>query len=280
MNQLTGHRPRALAFAYGLRWLLQSVSLVRRQPGRMLLIAIFMQLILGLTRLPLVGFLVILSVPGLTAGILEAFHVTAAGGRPDLKLLFRPLLSRDHAGGLLAMGALIFVVGVLSISVMLSGSPEMLDPDVIAQIEQGDVNAIAMLDQEALGRILLAFLVGISVTGTLSYFTIPLMWFGRRKLLHSLKAGLRALIVKWRPFLALALGLVAILVPLGVVTGILLGLAVSGGLISVFMTGLLLILLLAFQMILFGTQYCAYRDVFGLPDEASPPVDPEGQLLA
>ena len=71
-----------MPFAQGLAWLLQSLALIRMQPGRLLLIAVLMQLMLGLTRLPLIGFLVILAVPALTAGILEAFHVTARGGPP------------------------------------------------------------------------------------------------------------------------------------------------------------------------------------------------------
>ena len=124
---LTGN-PRRVPAAAGFAWLAQSLFLVRRQAGRLLLLALLMQLVLGLTQLPLVGLLIILSVPALNAGLLEAFHVTARDGRPELRLLFRPLASGVHVGRLFAMGALVFAVGVLSISVMLSGSEELLDP--------------------------------------------------------------------------------------------------------------------------------------------------------
>ena len=43
----------------------------------------------------------------------------------------------------------------------------------------------------------------------------------------------------------------------------------------------MMILILAFQMVLFGTQYCAYRDIFGVSEtaEAGGPDD-DSQLLA
>jgi hypothetical protein len=52
-------------------------------------------------------------------------------------------------------------------------------------------------------------------------------------------------------------------------------------LLSVILMGLVMILLLAFQLILFATQYCAFRDIFGLESEASPSSRPDDtQLLA
>jgi hypothetical protein len=138
-----------------------------------------MQLVLGLTQLPLLGLLIVLSVPGLTAGLLEAFAVTAQGGQPALRLLFTPLASGRHVGRLLAMGAVVFAVGVLCISAMLSGNEQLMDPDVLTRIEQGDIDAMAALNHESLARMAMAFLVGISISGTLSYFTIPLIWVPR-----------------------------------------------------------------------------------------------------
>ena len=58
--------PQTVSAAHGLAWLLQSLSLLRRQTGRLLLIALLMQFILGLTQLPLIGLLVVLSVPALS----------------------------------------------------------------------------------------------------------------------------------------------------------------------------------------------------------------------
>jgi hypothetical protein len=273
--------PRLVPPSHGFAWMAQSLSLIRLQAGRLLLIGILMQLILGLSQLPLIGLLIIISVPGLTAGLLEAFHVTARGGAPDIRLLFGPLTSSGHSGRLFVMGALIFAVGVLCISLLLSGSELTLDPALIERIEQGDVDAVTSINQETLGRIALALLLGVAVSGTLSYFTIPLIWFGNRKLGTALVIGLKGLIVNWRPFLLLGLGLAGVLVPLGVISAVLFGLAGTAGGASVLIMGLIMLLLMLFQLLLFGTQYCAYRDIFGIEEPSAPaPTEDDGQLLA
>ncbi len=271
----------ALPFSRGIAWLVQSMALLRMQAGRLILIAVFMQVILGLTQVPIIGLLIILSVPALSAGVLEAFDVTRRGGIPMLSLLFRPLTSGTHSGRLFLMGALIFAVGVLSISLLLSGNEVLMDPELMSRIEQGDVDAITQLDQEAIGKMILAFLVGISISGTLSYFTIPLMWFGDRKLGRALPEGLKAMIVNWKPFVMLALGLVIVLVPVVVISALLFGMASGKGALSIAAMAVMMILILAFQMVLFGTQYCAYRDIFGMEEQAGAdePED-DSQLLA
>jgi hypothetical protein len=272
--------PAIRSFSHGLSWLAGAFTLFRRQPFRLLLIALFMQLLLSLTRLPVIGLFLVLAVPGLTAGILEALHQSARGDAPSPGLLLRPLLTGNHSGRLLGLGALVFLVGVLFISLVLSGTASSLDPDLIQRIEQGDINAVAELEPGVLSRMVLSFAVGIAVSGTLSYFTIPLIWFGARPLGVALTEGLRALFRNWRPFVVLALALVVVLMPLSVLIGLLFTLAGAGGLMGVAGLFLIMILLLAFQMLLFGTQYCAYRDVFGI--DAAAPAEPEDetQLLA
>jgi len=79
----------------------------------------------------------------------------------------------------------------------------------------------------------------------------------------------------------LALGLFVALIPVAVVTGFLFQLASGGGLLSVIVMAVVMILLLAFQMLLFGTQYCAFRDIFGIDSPAGPPInDDDSQLVA
>jgi len=242
---------------------------------------LFMQVILGLTQMPLIGMLVMISIPAWSAGVLEAFDVTGRGGRPVLNLLFKPLTSGSHTGRLFMMGVVVFAVGVVAISLMLSGSEELLDPDLIKRIEQGDIEAITQMDQDTLGKMVMAFMVGIGVSGTLSYFTIPLIWFGDRKLASALKEGILALVFHWKPFLLLALGLFLIGIPVAIVTGFLVTVAASGGPLALLTTAIIMVLMLAFQLLLFGTQYCAFRDVFGLTDRDQPlaPED-EDQLVA
>lgn len=281
MERHTREFPVVLPFSHGIGWLVNSLALLRQQTGRLLLIAVVMQVILGLTQLPLIGFLVILSVPALSAGILEAFDVTRRGGYPGINLLFRPLLSGAHAGRLLLTGALVFALGVISMSLVLSGSEELLDPELMSRIEQGDMEAIGQLDPAVVGRMALAFAIGISVSGTLSYFTIPLIWFGDRKLGAALAQGLRALIVNWKPFVMLVFGLSVLVIPVAVVSALLFSWAGSGGALSLFVMACIMILLLAFQMLVFGTQYCSFRDIFMLEERPEPPAEgDEGQFVA
>jgi len=272
---------RVVPARHGIAWLLQSITLFRAQPGRLFLLAMILQFIMGLTQLPLVGFLLIISVPALSAGLLQAFRVTAEGGKPSANLLFLPLFSGAHSVRMLAMGALMFVVGVLTVSLVLSGSAAVMDPELLSRIEQGDIEALSSLDQGTLHTMVLAFLIGISVSGTLSYMTIPLMWFHDRRLGSALGAGLKALVVNWKPFLVLGLGLAAVLIPVSLAAGALFLWAGSAGGLSIVVLGLVMILLLAFQLIIFGTQFCAFRDIFGLETRPADSEKPnEGQLVA
>jgi len=272
--------PRRLPAGSGFSWLLRGLTLLRLQPARLLLIAMFLQLLLGLTQIPLLGLIVIIAVPGLTAGLLEALHVTANGGRPQLKTLFQPLASAPHSGRLLMVGALVFAVGLVSMSVLLSGSDQLTDPAMLQRIEQGDLEALSQINQDSLRQIALAFLVGVGISGTLSYFTIPLIWFGRQKVGAALGAGLRALAINWKPFLALGLGMLLLLVPVGLVSGALFAIGSAGSLVTTLAMGVVLILLLAFQLMLFSTQYLAFRDIFAVPVATPPEARDDSQLVA
>ncbi len=281
MNLKSEQQARVVPSRQGIAWLVQSLALLRAQPGRLLLMVVLLQFIMGLTQVPLVGFFLIISVPALTAGLLQGFLTTAEGSRPPLNLLFRPLMSGTHTARLLILGALMFAVGVLTVALILPSSETMLDPELLSRIEQGDIEALSSIDQDALRSMVLAFLVGIAVSGTLSYMTIPLIWFHDRKLGPALATGLRAMFANWKPFLVLGLGLAALLIPVSLVAGVLFAFAGSAGAFSIVVMGLVMLLVLAFQLMLFGTQFCAFRDIFGIE---SKPLEPEpsddGQLVA
>ncbi len=255
---------RILPARHGIAWLTQSFTLIRAQPGRLLFLAVLLQLILGLTRLPLVGVFVIMAMPALSAGLLQAFQTVAAGQRPATAILFTPLVSGQRTRRLLLLGALMFVVSILSVSLMLAGGEHMPDGDLLMQIEQGDMDAVTALDPAFISRMVLAIAVGISLSGTLSFLSIPLLWFGEQKLGTALISGLRAMWVNWRPFTVLALGLAGLLIPVVLAVAILFQLAgTSGGLAIVVLGGIMLIALV-FQLAVFGTQFCSFRDIYGL----------------
>jgi len=264
----------------GIGWLTQALSLLREQAGRLLLIALLMQLILGLVQLPLLGILVILAVPGLSAGILEAFHHTRIGARPALSLLFRPLAS-DRLGRFVAMGGLVILISVVCVSFVM-GSTTEIDEALLVRLQQGDMAALEEIDPSFVTRLFAAFAISVAISGTLTFFSIPLVWFGNRKLGAALGEGLRALLANWKPMLVLGLALMVVFLPVSLLTALLMQLALIEGFAGTLGMGLVMMLLLLFQLLLFGTQYCAFAEIFRLeagPRNAEPP-SPDDQLVA
>lgn len=237
---------------------------MRAQPGRLLFLAVLLQLVLGLARVPLIGFFIIIAMPALSAGLLQAFNMIAAGQRPASTVLFVPLAAGPKTGRLLLLGALMVVVGIVAVSLLLAGSESTLDPELVARIEQGDTQALAELDPDLLLRIFGAIAVGVSLSGTLSFMAIPLLWFRDWKLGAALISGIRALFVNWRPFTVLGLGLAALLTPVALALAMLFPVAGTGGVFSLLLLGSIVLVALAFQVLVFGVQYCSFRDIYGL----------------
>ena len=266
--------------ASGMAWLTQALSLLRDQAGRLLLIAVLMQLILGLVQLPLLGILVILAVPGLSAGILEAFHRARIGATPAVSLLFRPLAS-DRLGRFVGMGGLVILVSVVCVSFVM-GSTTEIDEALLARLQQGDMTALEQIDPTFVTRLFAAFAISIAISGTLTFFSIPLVWFGNRKLGGALGEGLKALLANWKPMLVLGLALMVVFLPVSLLTALLMQFALMEGIAGTLGMGLVMMLLLLFQLLLFGTQYCAFAEIFRLeagPKNAEPPPS-DDQLVA
>jgi len=283
LNNSQAPKIRILPARHGLTWLTQSLGLIRAQPVRLLFFSALLQLLLGLSGLPLVGIFVIMAMPALSAGLLQAMRLVASGQRPATAVLFAPLASGPRAGRLLLLGVLMFAVGILSVSLMLAGTEHLMDADLLARIEQGDMDAMAKLDPAVINRILMAIAVGISLSGTLSFLSIPLLWFRDQKLGTALISGLRAMFVNWRPFTMLALGLVALVIPVAVAVAVLFQLAGTAGGLSFILLALIMLVALAFQLAIFGVQFCSFRDIYGLDEEgAAPDRDPDAdhRLLA
>lgn len=267
---------------HGIAWIVQSLRLLREQAGRLLLIAVLMQLILGLVQVPLLGLLVVLSVPGLSAGVLEAFRRTEAGQAPAPSLLFLPLVAPGR-GRLFGMGGLVIAVSFVCVSFVM-GSTTELDEDLLLRLQAGDMAALEQLDPTFLTRLLSAFLLSVAISGTMTFFAIPLAWFRDAGLGTALGQGMKALVAAWRPMLLLGLGLFAAFLPFGLLMLLFMQIAAFGGLLGTLGLGLVMLTLLGFQLLLFGTQYCSFRDIFGLGEKSAelPPEEPEddSQLLA
>jgi hypothetical protein len=132
-------------------------------------------------------------------------------------------------------------------------------------------------------RFAYAVAVGVGLSGTLSYLAIPLLWFRDEKLIASIINGCKAMMLNWRPFTMLALGLVLLLIPVALLIAVLFNLAGSAGVLSILVAGLAMLIALAFQLVVFGTQFCAFRDIYDFAVLQPVAGDSEGgdsQLLA
>jgi len=271
---------QVLPASRGTAWLVQSLGLLRMQAGRLLFIAVLMQILLGLVQVPLLGIFVILAIPALSAGILEAFNQTQKGSAPGVQLLFAALVSGKHRGRFFLMGALIVAISIVCVSFVL-GSTTEIDEALLLRLQQGDLAALEELDPTFMTRLFFSFLISMAIGGTMTFFSIPLVWFHDRKLGRALGDGLKALMANWKPMLVLGLGLIVVFLPVSLLMMLFVQLTVLGGLAAMLGMGLVMMLLLLFQLLLFGTQYCSFREIFGLETVGTPePEQDEGQLLA
>jgi hypothetical protein len=264
----------------GLAWLTAALELLRRQPFRLLLFGLVLQFLAGLTQAGALGILFVLSVPALTAGILRAFYTVDSGQRPPLIMLFSAFGSPERLLRLVLLGGLMLAGAIAAVMLVLSGTVAGMEPDTLARLEQGDVEALLAVDPQILERLMFALIAGLLISGTLSYFAVPLITFMDVPLGRAIAAGLSGMLRNWRPFLVLGLFLAVLAVPVAVLSALVLGLSATGSGISPLLTLLMLLAAVIYQMIVFATQYAAFREIFGLqPPNRQPPED-GGQLVA
>jgi len=275
VNRIQENKPvlTRVPAGHGWAWLLQAMALIRSQAARLLFLAVLMQLIIGLTQVPVLGMLVVLAMPGLSAGMLEAFNRVASGLPLPASLLFVPLTVRPANGRLIVLGLLMFAVAALSVMLIMSGGAGELDAELMRRIEQGDAEAIQQLDPELIYQVVMSVMLAVGLSGMISFMSIPLIWFHNMPTMAALVEGLKALAVNWKPFLILSLGLVALLFPLGLVFLLLMQLAGTAGPMSFIFAALIMLAALVYQLLIFATQYCAVRDIYGLGEPDMPAAE-------
>lgn len=270
---MSGQSPppiKKLSAAHGLGWLVGSWTLIKRQALRLMLIGLFFQFFLGFSQVQAIGMLVVLFLPVLTAGMLHAFFLVERGEKPMLVVLFIAFTDGVRVSKLLLLGAIVIVLGLLIMTAVLAGQIIDIDPAIISRIEQGDLDALQMIDPQVLENAVLAMLLGALVSGTISYFSIPLIWFGNQGVGNALVGGLTAMFRNWKPLLVIGLLLGALAIPIVLLFVSFYLSALTGGSSSNLMALLLLVLGPLYQLLLFGTQYMAFRDIFGVE---KPPID-------
>jgi hypothetical protein len=281
MNDKDAVTIQKLPAARGLAWIAGSWELIRRQPLRLLLIGLFFQFFLGFTQSSALGLVVILCLPALSAGMLHAFFAVEHAEKPQLGVLFLPFTRGDSVGRLMLLGASVLVLGLLIISAIMAGQVVNIDPEIISRIEQGDIEALQLIDPQIMENAVLAMAVGAAVSGCITYFSVPLIWFRKQAMGSAVITGLKALGRNWKPLLVLGFFLAIVSVPIVLLFGSFYLSALTEGAASSWLAFLLLVLGPLFQLLLFGTQYLAFRDIFGLGAAGGEKVKPsEDQLVA
>ena len=271
---------RKMPAARGLAWVSGSWGLVKRQPFRLLLISLLFQFLLSFSQTGPLGLVVILCLPVLSAGLLHAFFLVEHGDKPMLAVLFMPFTTKGSIGSLLLLGGVAMALALMLVTLVLAGQMVDIDPDIIVRIEQGDLDALQQIDPQVLENAVLAMAVGAAVSGMITYFSVPLIWFRKLKLGSALIMGLKGLGRNWKPLLVIGLFLGILAVPIVLLFGSFYLSALSEGTASTLLGFLLLMLGPMFQLLLFGTQYLAFRDIFGLDESTVPANKANDQLVA
>lgn len=225
------------------------------------------------------GMVVILCLPVLSAGLLQAFFLVEHGEKPMLAVLFIPFTAKGSIGSLLLLGGIAMAVALFIVTLTLAGQMMDIDPNIIARIEQGDLDALQLIDPQVLQSAVLAMAIGAAISGCITYFSVPLIWFRKYGVGSALITGLKALGRNWKPLLVIGLFIGLLAVPIVLLFGYFYLSALNEGTAPTLLGFLLLVIGPMFQLLLFGTQYLAFRDIFGV-DETAVPAKANDQLVA
>lgn len=270
---------RKLPAARGLAWVSGSWGLVKRQPLRLLLISLFFQFLLSFSQMGALGLVVILCLPVLSAGLLHAFFLVEQGEKPMLAVLFMPFTVKQTIGSLLLLGGVAMVLALVVVTLVMAGQVLDIDPEIIIRIEKGDLDALQLIDPQVLETAVMSMALGAAISGTITYFSVPLIWFRKQKTGSAVIMGLKGLGRNWKPLLVIGLLLGILAVPIVLLFGSFYLSALSEGTASTLLGFLLLMIGPMFQLLLFGTQYLAFRDIFGLDEAATGSTSQSGDQL-
>jgi hypothetical protein len=264
----------------GLAWFAGSVALFRSQPARLLLIGLVLQFLMGFTQAGALGLLLVLAIPVLTAGVMQAMSMVERGLTPPLMTLFCAFSESQKTMRLFILGLVVIAVGLLCASFLLSGAVQSMDADFLAKLEQGDIEALTMADPLLIQRLAIALIVGLMVSGSIAYFSVPLIWFHNLSVGTAILEGLVGMLKNWAAFLVLGGLMALVFVPVAMVTSALLLSTTGGGALSTILTLLMLLMMVAYQLLVFGSQFMSFRDVFGTGKEEPDGQHDDNQLVA
>lgn len=259
---------RKVGFARGLRWLPAAAELLFSAFGTLSGVAALWLVVSMIAIIPFVGQLVIMLItPLLTAGAIAAFAQTANGRPPSPGTLFSAFGDPALRRRLLLVGA--FGVGgsLLAVTVVASWLGNQVTPEQLSAAQQSPQAMAEMLETVTFGPLLVVAAAIVTVVLAAMYFAIPLLNYRDIAVSTALMASLRAVVANWAAFLGFGLITIAVLGALGLIFGLLaltLGLAL-GPAGPIIVQVMFLFLAMLVQILMAGTQWVAFADVFGRP---------------
>ncbi|NBB91808.1 MAG: hypothetical protein GVY32_01405 [Gammaproteobacteria bacterium] len=280
---MTDKAYRKVGFRSGMRWLPSAAERLFASFAPLAGVAALWLLVSMIALVPLIGQLaMMLLTPVLTAGVLAAFDEAAAGRRPGPTVLFTAWRQPQLRTRLLGVGAFWIGGSLLALAVASAWLGSQVSPEQL-QAAQGSPEAMAeLLAQVSFGPLLLVAAGILAAVLSAMYFAVPLLLFeSGTTTLAALRISLVAVVANWAAFLGFTLVLLAAAIAAGFVFGILvlfLGLALGSFGQSLGQVLFLLVAMLV-QVVMAGTQWFAYRDVFG-PGHGAGRDGDDDQLLA
>jgi hypothetical protein len=282
----TGPGTRRVGFAAGLRWLPVGAELMFAGLGPLAGVAsLWLLLSLVAVIVPVIGQLILfLFTPLLTAGVLVAFDQVRQGQAPAPLTLFDGWKVPARRAGLLLIGAWSIAGSMLAAGVLVGwmGS-QLTQAELEAAMSSPETLAQTLSGISIGGGLLLALLI-FSVVLAAIYFAIPLVMFSGWPTMNAMLVSLRAVVVNWAAFAGFGLAFMAVALALGLVLVLLVTVAtVALGQFGVIVSQVLFLIATMFvQMLMAGTQYVAFCQVFDWSSQAPDGNEesPEDQFIA
>lgn len=270
-----GPRIRPVGFSAGFRWLPSAADMMFSGLGPMTGVASLWLLVSLLAMvIPVLGqIILVLFTPLLTAGVLATFDILAARRRPHPFTLFAGWQDPVRRGGLLLIGSFSLVGSMLAALVLVGWMSSQVD---MAQLEA------AMASPETLAQTLSGVSVGgglilaallFSLVLAAIYFAIPLVMFDRWPTIRALTTSLKAVLINWAAFLGFGLAFLIFAAAVGLILVLVVSvISLALGQFGLFLSQVIFLLVTMFvQVLMAGTQYVAFCQIFGWSPETEPP---------
>lgn len=274
-----GPRIQSVGFGAGLRWLPAGAELLFSALGPMAGVASLWLLVSLIAMvIPVIGQIVlVLLTPLLTAGVLAAFDAVRGGRRPLPTVLFAGWKDPVRRGTLLVIGAFSLAGSMLAAMILIGWIGNQLGQDELEAAMRSQETLIQALSGVSIGGgLLLAALVFGLVLAAI-YFAIPLVMFDRWPTLPALMTSFKAVLFNWTAFLGFGLAFLVFAAALGLILVLMTSVvALALGAFGQFLGQVLFLVMTMFvQILMGGTQYVAFSQIFGwLPEtDIRPPVE-------